>query len=270
MTAKIDDILLGKDASHPLTITLGYEWYDTVYSVNDMLHETGSAALLADIQNLSSRISNGEVVADLMRSAAHDMNIGEAELARFGDRLLDTIFRALPGHYLHEREEDEAPLDVSLMLNVYGSVCADLPATRRAHVLDADVQAGKEAVFGDTRSRIEKFTDRVKEAVNSLMGDPATSGLYIDDVAVAALTTIKRYTDLVESGDLHISNDRGISVFQTMAKIKTCLDIYCPEYLWSDEAYTTLRTFDDTMIGFQKAVVARLPEPEAPQRTVGI
>lgn len=110
----------------------------------------------------------------------------------------------------------------------------------------------------------------MKNAVKSLKGDVDEGGVYIEDVAVAALTTIKRYTDLVESGDLFISNDRGLSIFETMGKIKTCLDIYSPEYLWSDDAYATLRDFDDTMVAFQEAVVTTWAVPEPPKQAISI
>lgn len=287
MTSQIDEILVGRNASHPLSITHGYEWYDTIYSIDYLLHDTGAAALLVDVQNISPRLKAGEVVADLVEMAAHGHNIDETAYAAFNKNLLDTIFKALPGHYLYETAEDEAPLDLSLMLNVYGLVSDGLPAARRAHLHDADVQAGKQASFGLDRSIDRRivhfglrqsaasiFAEKVRDAVRSVKGafnnNEEDIGVSIEDVAVAALSTVKRYTDMVEAGDLAISNDRGVSIFRTMSQIKVCLDVYCPEDYRSDAHSAALRDFDDTMIQFQQAVVARLPTPDAPRPVVGM
>ncbi|MCZ7861211.1 hypothetical protein O9X98_07295 [Agrobacterium salinitolerans] len=259
MTTKLDDILFGRNIAHRLTHSMGYDWLQSL-SGYVQLHESGVAALLLEVQKLSEQFKDGGVVADYDNEALpFSGELGSAH--RFHRMLVDTICGAVPGFNAVGVYHEKPSLDPSLVLTVYGAVADRLPLANRAHLIDADVQAGKLAVFGEHRSPLKKLSDRIVKAVSPKSETPYVG---IDDVAAIALETVKTYTQMVDVGELEISNDRGMAIFKTMSQLKVALDVHTDPDFWELTNEPILNAFDTIMENFQKTVVARLPTTAAP------
>lgn len=275
MTTKLDDIIFGRNIAHRLSTSMGYDWITSI-DVGTHAHRSAVAALLLEAQKLNEQFKDGGVIADLDNEIEAR---GKAPpLVNWFQKVLnDTIFEALPG--IVQTDEEDRVFDTALMLTMYGAVCDKLPETRRAHMTDdANVQTGKLAVFGDTRSAARKFADRVAEEVKAtalaFKWSEFTAADYraaveshfgIDDVAAAGLRAVKAYTAMVEAGELEISNERAIAIFNTMSNLNVGLRCYTNEDCWHPRNEDVLNSFDTIMEDFQRAVVARLSAPESPR-----
>ncbi|MBY3433489.1 hypothetical protein HFN89_04950 [Rhizobium laguerreae] len=254
MTAiKLDDVILQKDDSHGPTISMGYDWITSISVATEAAHKSGIAALLLDVQNLGPKFKQGAVVADYESELEDNLGAFSAEKDNFEKLLADTLVDALPGlRMLTDIDGEKRRLDTGLLLSVYGALADRLPLDKRAHLVDADVQTGKLAKYGDPRSSIMKFIGRRLETVRAFPRESEET-VYPDDVAAIALRAVKTYTEMVRDGELEIQSDRGMAIFNTMSALNT--SIWGTSDFWADENEDILNDFDTIMEDFQKTVV---------------
>jgi hypothetical protein len=150
-------------------------------------------------------------------------------------------------------DPDRDHLDASLLLTIYGATCSRLSSNNRAHLIDAKVPGGKIAVLGEQRGTINRLKGLLSADVNRIG---------VDRVAAVALRTVETYTQMIENGDLVMSEDRADDIGVTMSHLKEGL-AYSNSDNWTfnDESY--LYRFDEIMEEFQQAAATSQLEARA-------